>query len=471
MWDTRKDVSKYYPLLAQHSDILVDWPNYLSPIDTGLLNVTLDVVVHVPKCPNTYQGPSPLKDRTPQLIVPLSKNSSTGDSKFSVGGDGTNHPLSTGTTSISLPKHTKSVRVEIYASGNGQEEFWYTSISDALYDSLSRNEINNLGLYPRGPVREIQVWVDNRLAGFVDPLATIFTGGLNPALWQPLVAYGAFDQATYTLDLTPFVPILADGTLHNVSLTTVSAEKNGTIDANWFLSGNLQVQLDSSQKPSTGKIIHYSGEKLPYESLRSQYKSSTGQTQLVDVIESRRPRSLKIETLLQTGTDPEPKVIRWEQSAEIFANNTVTDRGNTQMTVIHTKGKAHSSHGGQTFLSYRWDLPLSVSSTSTASSLQVSVDRTYDVHLYSPDPNFGVPKWTKIKTNQRASGGYKLLSNGYVASDYGKDDQHYVYSDANGNSFERDTAVSAVNGTTAIHHDQVSGTLAGYAAEILPPSA
>lgn len=52
-----------------------------------------------------------------------------------------------------------------------------------------------------------------------------------------MAAYGAFDQPTYYVDITPFVGTLTDDKEHEFRLRVVSAEKNQTIDASWFVSG------------------------------------------------------------------------------------------------------------------------------------------------------------------------------------------------------------------------------------------
>ena len=72
---------------------------------------------------------------------------------------------------------------------------------------------------------------------------------------RPITAYGAMDLPTYFLDLTPFVPILTDGQPHNITIDVVSAEQNHTINGSWNLSGNLQVVLDPSGLPTTGKVV------------------------------------------------------------------------------------------------------------------------------------------------------------------------------------------------------------------------
>ncbi|KAH8982205.1 hypothetical protein EDB92DRAFT_129492 [Lactarius akahatsu] len=60
---------------------------------------------------------------------------------------------------------------------------------------------------------------------------------------------------TYHLDLTPFIPILTNGQPHIITLDVASAESDHQINENWYLSGLLQVKLDSSTLPTTGNSI------------------------------------------------------------------------------------------------------------------------------------------------------------------------------------------------------------------------
>lgn len=369
-----------------------------------------------------------------------------------------------------MPRNTRAALVEIYASGTANEEFWYTSVSDALYDKLPPATVSALNLFPRGPVREVQVRVDNKLAGFAQPLAIIFTGGIDPSLWSPLVSFGAFNQPTYTLDLTPFVPLLADGKHHNVSLSVVSAEKNGTIDASWFISGNIQASLDPTGKPTTGKIVHYEGDDLPFSSLETHAKVTSNET-FTFSIESWRPRTLKIETLLQAGSDSAPKRIWWEQSSTIFCNKTSYNHGKSQYNVVNSTGYAQSSHDGRTFFSYNWDLPLTVSTSANDFSFKAQIFKRYDTHLTSNDPRMGLPEWTRISTSQTSNGEIDANAEGQIETITGKALQNYQYADANKNTFERTTSAWNFDGVTVgINYDHVSGSLAKNAAPISNPT-
>lgn len=114
--------------------------------------------------------------------------------------------------------------------------------------------------YGKGSFKEVQLLVDGQLAGFASPFPVLFTGANVPLIWRsahnvyqltprylltyylrPVPAYGAFDQPTYKVDLTPFVPLLADGNNHTVTINVGSSEPDQAILGNWWVSGNIQV--------------------------------------------------------------------------------------------------------------------------------------------------------------------------------------------------------------------------------------
>lgn len=181
-------------------------------------------------------------------ILPLSKRSMTENSFFNIGEESND----TGITNIKLPKNTKAAIIEIYASGTAKDEFWYTNFPDAAFQQ-DDGQASDLA-YPQGPLREIQITIDGKLSGIIQPFPVIFTGGisvstksmnhecaldsslLQPFLWRPQVAYGAFDQPTYYIDVSPFLGSLTDDQEHEFRLNVVSAERNQSV-LSWFISG------------------------------------------------------------------------------------------------------------------------------------------------------------------------------------------------------------------------------------------
>jgi hypothetical protein len=79
---------------------------------------------------------------------------------------------------VTLPTNAVAVYAEVYASGNGDEEFWYWNTANAALGDLPSGSIGD------GPFREVRLLVDGRLAGVAYPYATIFTGGILPTAWR-----------------------------------------------------------------------------------------------------------------------------------------------------------------------------------------------------------------------------------------------------------------------------------------------
>jgi hypothetical protein len=72
-----------------------------------------------------------------------------------------------------------------------------------------------------------------------------------------MAAYGALDSPTYYVDITPFLPLLSDGAPHTFSLNVIGMGANRSINSDWILSGNIQLWLDVSTRPTTGRITRY----------------------------------------------------------------------------------------------------------------------------------------------------------------------------------------------------------------------
>ena len=61
-------------------------------------------------------------------------------------------------------------------------------------------------LYGYSPFREVQLFIDGILAGVSWPFPIIFTGGIVPGLWRPIVGIDAFDLKEDEIDITVYVP-------------------------------------------------------------------------------------------------------------------------------------------------------------------------------------------------------------------------------------------------------------------------
>ncbi|KDN41981.1 hypothetical protein K437DRAFT_249267 [Tilletiaria anomala UBC 951] len=525
VWSTRKDVSKYWPFLSKDGKMVFDYPNIVDSTYTGILDITLSLSVYLPNHPKQVvlagpdsaaqhviahrstmrkraQGHKPaaqvpfsgsitnssisatfeahlhsspfLKDRTADVLIPLSTRQSNGNSLFSFGGasvDDNSSPSASGLTIVSnFPRNALSAIVEIYASGTAAEEFWYTSIPDEVYKEVPSVTAHNLGLYPRGPFREVQLLIDDKLAGIALPYATIFTGGINPLMWRPEASFGAWDQPTYLVDITPFLGSLSDGNDHTFRLRVVSAEKNGTINASWFLSGNVQVHIDpTSDEPTTGEITRYGIQPfaLPAAAFRTAGKvqgdldkdgSLTAEVRIV------RPRTILIEANVSRPSKShqnDPMHVSWKQE---YSYSNFDSSGPTLQVINQTSsGKSRSTHGGRPFLACEFDFLLDVSLVVDSSTLNTSVDHRYEAltNLSPQALNYWLPSETTIHMYQTAQAA-STIQNGSITSGFGMTSERYSYSDSKGYTFHRTTSANNTKVT-----DKIGGNLAPYALPVV----
>ncbi|KDQ19860.1 hypothetical protein BOTBODRAFT_27282 [Botryobasidium botryosum FD-172 SS1] len=434
VWTHLKDVSRYVPLFAKPGTLILDLNNI---IDTSIgLDGEYDVTLSA-----TFYASSALIPPavTSSLIVPLSNLSSSQANYASV-------PPALNTT-VKLPRNTAQAFAEIYASANGEEENWYTHAPDQYIPSFPPQTT-----YGKGPMREVRLLVDGKLAGFALPYPVIFTGGILPSLWRPISAYGSFDQPTYSVDLTPFVPLLADGHDHLVSIDVVSTESDHAINGNWYVSGNIQVVLDPSDKPTTGSITSYSAPEFPTGTVSGTPPAAPPSDADVDFT-VKASHALRIEANITTGSGKQTHVV-WQQQFSFSNMHHYADQANTQHVEQSSKGTSSSTHNDVIVLQDQFDYPLSISyylisgdgnSGSAGAQVRHSYTRT---ELPSP-----LLTATTIGTTQNSNG--TQITHNDVTTSTETTSQVFRYSDAAGNTYTRD--VSATN--SHVTSDQQGGNL------------
>lgn len=233
-------------LLRKPQKIIFEMGNLVDETYTGSFNATLTA---------TYYSPLGISPAHPaNLVLPIShQRSDKGQpSHFSL-------PGQRAISSLELPKNSIRAVVSVSASGNGAEEFWYTNVPNAYTRTFGKNALPGYG-----PYREIQVLVDGKVAGFVWPFTTIFTGGFVPSLWSPIVAPTAFDLPEYEVDITPFLPQLLSGdgehTIEFVIFSYDSTTKALSRDLgnDWLVSGRVFVWTDPDEDwVTTGSLLQH----------------------------------------------------------------------------------------------------------------------------------------------------------------------------------------------------------------------
>src|SRR2546422_2627553 len=206
-WHVEKVLSEYIPTLLESQPYAIHLPNVVNNVYTGVIYITATLTFYETSARWPAAG-------HPDAIVGLMNNWLFVPGRVAVAAP-----------SVNLPLNPVRVYLEVWAKGNSCDEFWYASEPDA-YASAN-------GLCGGGAFREIQVFLDGRLAGVVWPFPYIFTGGVNPWLWRPIPAVDGFDEPPYLVDLTPFAGLLSDGAPHDISFLVVN---NGFY---WQLGGNV----------------------------------------------------------------------------------------------------------------------------------------------------------------------------------------------------------------------------------------
>ena len=97
--------------------------------------------------------------------------------------------------------------------------------------------------------RETEVTIDGKPAGVAPVYPWIYTGGIDPYLWEPIPGVQTLDFKPYRVDLTPFAGVLDDGNPHTVGVGVYNANS-------YFLAtANLLVYTDHGKQKVTGGIL------------------------------------------------------------------------------------------------------------------------------------------------------------------------------------------------------------------------
>ena len=186
-WVVQKDVTGYTALYtaAQTGTLLI--ANYYDAADTSTITANVSLVFYPP----TASFPAPV---TADVVLPLPAGGGT----VSLGSGSDQVKLSQ-----TLPKNILRAVLDIYLQGQAGDEFWYTCVPTSL-----STQLESCG---GGAFREGLVSVDSTPAGIAPIYPWIFTGGIDPYLWQPIPGVQTFDFIPFHADLSPFAGVLSNG--------------------------------------------------------------------------------------------------------------------------------------------------------------------------------------------------------------------------------------------------------------------
>ncbi|ORY63943.1 peptide N-acetyl-beta-D-glucosaminyl asparaginase amidase A-domain-containing protein [Pseudomassariella vexata] len=305
-WNFQKDMTIYDSLLRSEQKIIMQLDNIYDSVFTGAWDVTVTALYYN----DDYDGPL-----TPaEIILPLSTLSSAVNSSsvFSLPNDNT-------TMAHTLPRNAARTVVNIVASGNGNEEFWYRHVPSEFAYTFNSTKIKD-----NGPFREVQLFLDGKLAGVSWPFPIVFTGGINPALWVPIVGFHSYDVPSYQIDISPWLGILCDGQPHTFSLAVAGYDSTtllGTTNENWWISGSIFVWIDKAGNQTTAENLISTTPLPTFDLTDNTITSGVVNTSISLILNAKRHLSHSALVTTSSGT----QLLTWSQELFYFNSQYWTD--------------------------------------------------------------------------------------------------------------------------------------------------
>lgn len=269
-------------------------------------------------------------------------------------------PDDSGVANLTLPRNIKQAVVSIIASGNGAEEFWFANVPSD-YTNTFPSPLGSLSGY--GPFREVQLLIDGQLAGVEWPFPILFSGGVDPGAWRPIVGIDTYDLPTFEIDVTPWLSLLCDGQEHEFQIQVVgfddyTEDDIGAVGSNWYVAGSVFVWLDETvNQTAAGDItISTPSPDFDYSPVLAATVSDNG-----TVTNSSFWFSLAVERTLSIssviGTAEGNKTVSWCQQISFKSIQNLTNEALNQYTSMVTAG-SYSGSASTIKSTYQYPLEL-----------------------------------------------------------------------------------------------------------------
>ncbi len=143
--------------------------------------------------------------------------------------------------SVTLPTNVEAAYLDVIAQSQSNDEFWYLCVPDDLAGELQ--SCGSTGF------RESEVSIDGVPAGVAPVYPWIYTGGIDPYLWEPIPGVQTLNFKPFRVDLSPFAGLLSNGKSHTIAVSVFNA------DSYFAVTGNLLVYTDKGSSQVTGSIV------------------------------------------------------------------------------------------------------------------------------------------------------------------------------------------------------------------------
>ncbi|GJP38327.1 hypothetical protein CLOM_g22780 [Closterium sp. NIES-68] len=258
-----RDLTKFSRVLRRRGRFSITLENALDEVNTGIFYVDLEVSFYggliSPHVPHSLLPLSSSKTRgRPLVLSGKDARGILGTSQQSPGGGALFSQASASVLVSGFPRNLVRAELDLTLTPHGDDRAYFSNLLESYYsglpDSLKANFISG------SPYREIVVYIDGRFAGSFFPFPVLSPSSLRRSLWTPVVGIGCFGLEPYSLDVTPFVGLLADGRKHNVTVAVSGVLPGGV----WLASGVFRMWLDPVMLKTTGRITVFDVPALQY---------------------------------------------------------------------------------------------------------------------------------------------------------------------------------------------------------------
>ena len=211
-----------------------------------------------------------LPPEVPDLIVPVSGANSPAELDTTA---------SVVTTTVTFPRNLTKAYLDVISQSQSGDEFWYLGVPNDVATELET--------YGGTAFRETEITIDGKAAGVAPVSPWIFTGGIDPYLWEPITGVETLNFKPYRVDLTPFAGALSDGNPHTVGISVFNANS-------YFLAtANLLLYRDKILPVTGGAVLENTLSAAPTPTVIEKLTTANGATTGTVTVGSKRSFTVK----------------------------------------------------------------------------------------------------------------------------------------------------------------------------------
>lgn len=393
-----KDLTPFTALLKTPQPFHGGYENYNSPIYTGVYAQTVTITYY--QADRKHPAPD-TADRVAGFLH----------------ADATPAAPTVHFTAKDLPRNITRAYLQVVLEGHACDEQWFDDVPDEVAAKYPA-----AGMCGHGPYREANFAVDGTLAGSALTFPHIYSGGIVPQLWRPIVAIDTFSLHAETYDITPFAGRLVDGGSHDLSFTFPD------IGAEFTVVPTLFVYTDKHAATTSGALTQ--SEVAPAAAKQTKIKDISGG---VNATVTAKRRDV---TAGYVNTSAGRVYTRVERTRDYRNSDDVTDGGFTQHVVQADSGQqtSVSTVDGKVRAADRhaWSYPLVTDVTANITDDQnLRITGSAEMTKQLTDLTGDGRSWRPVRTSREwlSSSGVLARTNGVNTEADGRSQTYFAGAD------------------------------------------